>query len=123
MRSCISSMGEAAATAGTCSITADSSSRVRKSLRVSVIAPTPPPAYSSSTMLVPTPWIVFRTYCLPVRPMVTTRMSEAEPMTIPSAVSAKRTLLARKLSKASNTISLRTIVRLALSRVFWNERR
>ena len=30
--------------------------------------------------------------CLPVRPMVTTRMTEAVPMTMPSAVRAKRSL-------------------------------
>ena len=56
-------------------------------------------------------------YCLPVMPMVTTRMTEAVPMTMPSAVSAKRTLLARKLSRASLRISLSTMVRRALSSV------
>jgi hypothetical protein len=38
-------------------------------------------------------------------------------MTIPSAVRAKRTLLVLKLSMASLTISLKSIVCLALSRV------
>ncbi len=46
--------------------------------------------------------------------MVTTRMTEAVPMTMPSAVSAKRVLLARKLSTASFRISLSTMVRRAL---------
>ena len=37
-----------------------------------------------------------RAYCLPVRPRVTTRMMEAEPMTMPSMVRRKRTFDARK---------------------------
>jgi hypothetical protein len=44
-------------------------------------------------------------------------MSEAEPMTMPSEVSMTRTLLVRKLSMARLTISLSTIVRLALASV------
>ena len=42
-------------------------------------------------------------------------MSEAEPMTMPSDVSMTRTLLVRKLSIARLTISLSTMVRLALA--------
>ena len=49
-------------------------------------------------------------YCLPVSPMVTTRMTEAVPMTMPSAASAKRALLKRKLSTASFIISLKGMV-------------
>ena len=41
-------------------------------------------------------------------PMVTTRMSDAVPITMPSAVRANRTLLLQKVSKAKLTISLRT---------------
>ena len=52
--------------------------------------------------------------------MVTTRITEAVPITIPSAVRAKRSLLARKLSRASFRISLMSIVRRALSNVCWN---
>ena len=58
----------------------------------------PPLWYSASIWLVPMDWIWFSTYCLPVMPMVTTRIREAVPMTIPSAVSAKRTLLLQKVS-------------------------
>src|ERR1700691_1922654 len=46
-----------------------------------------------------------RTYRLPESPMVTTRIKEAVPITIPSAVRAKRTWLRRNESMASNTIS------------------
>ena len=49
--------------------------------------------------------------------MVTTRITDAVPMTMPSAVSAKRVLLARKLSAASFRISLIIMVRRALSSV------
>jgi len=49
--------------------------------------------------------------------MVTTRITEAVPMTMPSAVNAKRTLLERKLSTASLRISLSTMVRRALKSV------
>ena len=49
--------------------------------------------------------------------MVTTRITEAVPITMPSAVSAKRSLLARKLSIASFRISLSSMVRRALSSV------
>ncbi len=52
-------------------------------------------------------------YPLLVIPMVTTQMSEAVPITMPSAVSAKRILLARKLSRASLRISLYCMVRLS----------
>src|ERR1700745_3935624 len=61
-------------------------------------------------------------YLLPVSPSVKTRISDAEPITIPRAVRAKRTRLVLKLSNASLTISLNSIVRLALARVLWNER-
>jgi len=50
--------------------------------------------------------------------MVTTRMTEAEPMTIPSAVRAKRALLERKLSMARRMVSLKAMVRRALRMVF-----
>ena len=56
-------------------------------------------------MLAPIDWICCSTYCLPVRPMVTTRISDAVPITMPSAVSAKRTLLVRKVSMATLTVS------------------
>ena len=56
--------------------------------------------YSTSTRLVPMAWIRWRMYCLPVSPMVTTRISEAEPITMPSEVCMTRTLLVRKLSMA-----------------------
>src|SRR5271157_3814039 len=56
-------------------------------------------------MLAPMPWIWFRTYCLPVRPTVTTRIREAVPMTIPRAVRVKRILFRRKVSRATPTIS------------------
>ncbi len=49
--------------------------------------------------------------------MVTTRITEAVPITMPSAVRAKRILLARKLSTASLSISLSTMVRRALRSV------
>src|ERR1700733_5505951 len=47
----------------------------------------------------------FRTYCFPVRLMVATRISEAVPIIMPSAVRRKRTLLERKVSKAKLKIS------------------
>src|SRR5437773_5487441 len=59
--------------------------------------------------------IWFITYCLPVSPMVTTTMSEAVPITMPSAVRAKRTLLVRKESMAMLTISLKSMVWRAVS--------
>ena len=49
-------------------------------------------------MFAPMAWICVMMYCLPVRPIVVTRMSDAVPMTMPSAVSAKRTLLVQKVS-------------------------
>src|SRR5437899_2882743 len=60
-------------------------------------------------------WIWFMTYCLPVSPIVTTTISEAVPITMPSAVRAKRTLLVRKESMAMLTISLKSIVFRAVS--------
>src|SRR5436309_5521026 len=60
-------------------------------------------------------WIWFITYCLPVSPMVTTTIREAVPMTMPSAVSAKRTLLVRNESIAMLRISLNSIVFRAVS--------
>ena len=59
----------------------------------------------------------FIAYCLPVSPIVTTRINEAEPITMPSAVNAKRTLFSRKLSIASIAISRSRMVRLALASV------
>src|SRR3954447_23428725 len=47
------------------------------------------------------------TYCFPVNPIVTTRIKEAVPMTIPRAVRAKRTLLLMKVSYAKLRISPR----------------
>ena len=49
--------------------------------------------------------------------MVTTRITDAVPITMPSAVRAKRVLLARKLSAASLRISLIRRVRRALNSV------
>src|SRR5437016_8694451 len=62
-------------------------------------------------------WIWFMTYCLPVRPIVTTTISEAVPITMPSAVRANRTLLVRKESMAMLTISLKSIVFRAVSAI------
>src|SRR5580692_10086802 len=56
-------------------------------------------------------------YWRPVAEMATTRMTEAVPMTMPSAVRAKRTLEARKLSRARRAISLSTMVCRALATV------
>src|ERR1041385_4055787 len=47
--------------------------------------------------------------------MVTTRMSDMVPITMPSAVRAKRTLLVRNESMAMLTISLKSIVLVAVS--------
>ena len=65
--------------------------------------------------------MVSSAYCLPVIPTVTTRMIDAEPMTMPSMVSRKRALLARKLSTASEITSLKIIVVCALASVLSNE--
>ena len=54
-------------------------------------------------------------------PIVTTRITEAVPMTMPNAVSTKRVLAARKLSRASLRTSLSNMVRRALSSVSSNE--
>src|SRR5580658_4593811 len=121
MFSCISSTTEEAATEGTCSSMERSSSKVKKSDWMLVTAPEPPPAYSSSTRLVPMPWISLRMYWRPVAEMATTRMTDAVPMTMPSAVSTKRTFDERKLSMASLAISLSMIVCRALAMVFSNE--
>src|SRR5215468_2709780 len=51
--------------------------------------------------------------------MVTTMIREAVPITMPSAVSRKRTLLIRKESRAMLTISLNSIVRRAVSAKGW----
>ena len=61
--------------------------------------------------------MVSSAYCLPVIPTVTTRMIDAEPITMPSMVSRKRALLARKLSTASESTSLNIMVVFALARV------
>ena len=50
-------------------------------------------------------------------PMVTTRITDAVPITMPSAVSAKRVLLARKLSMASFRTSLISMPSRALNSV------
>ncbi len=76
-----------------------------------------PPLYCISILLGPRLEMVSMAYCLPVMPTVTTRMMDAEPMTMPSMVSRKRALLARKLSMASETTSLNIMVVRALARV------
>ena len=91
------STGEAATMPGTCSCAALRSSMVSGS-GVTLATRCPPLWYSASIWLVPMDWICCSTYCLPVMPIVTTRISEAVPMTMPRAVSAKRTLLLRKVS-------------------------
>src|SRR5947199_10299471 len=55
------------------------------------------------------------TYCLPVRPMVTTRIKQLVPITMHSAVKTNLTLLARKESMARLTMSLKSMVFLAVS--------
>src|SRR5215471_5325489 len=65
--------------------------------------------------LAPIDWIRFKTYCFPVSPMVTTTIREAVPITMPNAVSRKRTLLVRNESMAMLTISLKSIVLRAVS--------
>src|SRR2546423_1248577 len=57
-------------------------------------------------MFAPIDWIWVKMYCLPVMPMVTTRISEAVPMTMPNAVSMKRIFDCLKESIASHAISL-----------------
>src|SRR5215471_18419283 len=66
-------------------------------------------------MFAPMDWIRFSTYCLPVKPMVTTTISDEVPMTMPSAVSTNRTLLVLKESMAMLTTSLKSIVLRAVS--------
>src|ERR1035438_3355586 len=61
-------------------------------------------------------------YWRPVAEMATTRITDAVPMTMPSAVRMKRTLEARKLSIASLAISLSMMVCRALAIVFSKER-
>ena len=58
---------------------------------------------------------------MPVSPTVTTRMIDAEPITMPSIVSRNRALLARKLSTASEMISLNIMVLRALASVVSND--
>src|SRR6266702_1712731 len=120
--SCVSSMGEEATMPGTCSLTAASSSRVIKSGVVVLSGPTTlPPLYCISIMLGPMLARRLSAYCLPVSPSVVTRMMDAEPMTMPSMVRRKRTLLARKLSTARRATSLNIMVERALARVRSNE--
>ncbi len=47
-------------------------------------------------------------YCLPVSPTVTTRISDAVPMTMPSAVKMNRSLLVRKVWTATLSVSPKT---------------
>ena len=61
--------------------------------------------------------IRFSAYCFPVNPTVTTSTIDAEPITIPSMVSKKRVLDARKLSIARLIVSRSAMVELALARV------
>src|SRR5260370_543553 len=118
----VSSMGEEATMPGTCSLTAASSSRVIKSGVLVLSGPTMlPPLYCISIMLGPMLARRLSAYCLPVSPSVVTRMMEADPMTMPSMVRRKRTLLARKLSTARRATSLNIMVERALARVRSNE--
>jgi len=65
--------------------------------------------------------MVSSAYCLPVIPTVTTRMIDAEPITMPSMVSRNRALLARKLSTASEITSRYIMVLRALASVLSND--
>ncbi len=47
-------------------------------------------------------------YCLPVSPTVTTRISDAVPMTMPSAVKMNRILLVRNVWTATLRVSPKT---------------
>src|SRR6202034_3073482 len=78
---------------------------------------TTPPEYCISTLFGPRPEIASSAYCLPVRHTVATRMIDADPITMPSIVSRNRVLLARKLSKASESVSRNAIVERALRRM------
>ena len=80
-----------------------------------------PPLYCISILFGPRLEMVSSAYCLPVIPTVTTRMIDAEPMTMPSMVSRNRALLARKLSTASEITSLKIIVVCALASVLSND--
>ena len=75
--------------------------------------------YCISTRLGPRLLMVSSAYFLPVRPTVTTRMMDADPITMPSMVSRKRTLLARKLSMARCMVSEKTMVVFAEFSVRW----
>src|SRR5260370_32371627 len=66
-------------------------------------------------MLAPIDCIWFSAYCLPVRPMVTTTIRDAVPITMPNAVRTNLTLLIRNESTAMLTISLKTMVSRAVS--------
>src|SRR6266700_2456854 len=66
-------------------------------------------------MLAPMDWIWFSAYCFPARPMVTTQISTAVPITMPTAVRIKRILLVRNESMAMLTISLKSMVLRAVS--------
>ena len=115
-------MGDEAAIPGTCSSTASMSSRVMESSVVVLSGPAIlPPEYCISIMFGPMLEMRLSAYSLPVRPRVTTSTIEAEPITIPSIVSRNLTLLALKLSKASCSTSLKSIVLRALARVRSNE--
>src|SRR6266702_5163327 len=80
-----------------------------------------PPLYCISILLGPRLSMVLSAYSLPVRPTVTTRMIDADPITIPSIVNRNRALLARKLSTASEMISRNIIVLRALASVLSND--
>src|SRR3954468_20554162 len=60
-------------------------------------------------------------YCLPVMPIVTTKMSEAVPMTMPRAVNMNRTFAARNESIARLAISANGIVLMeaSLGSIWW----
>ena len=108
MRSTSATVGDAATTLGTCSRTARTSSMVMgsgvESMRFE------PPWYSAEIMLVPIDCNWRRMYCLPVRPMVATRMTEAVPTAMAKAVRVNCNLLLQKESKTKFRISLRPIV-------------
>ena len=81
---------------GTRSRTASKSASVSKSLEL-WLPYLLPPSYSATIMFEPIFWICWMMYCLPVSPTVTTRISDAVPMTMPSAVKMNRILLVRKV--------------------------
>src|SRR5271165_5394591 len=72
------------------------------------------PEYSAQIRLEPTLLIWVNRNCLPVSEMVTTRMRDAVPITMPKAVMVARTLSARKDWVAKPQMSRKTIRRCLL---------